>query len=110
MEPMTKIVSSILYLIIQLIDHKTSTYQESLKNQVASFDDANEENKQIEGVNGGGQQILQSPDRAMDQFEAQDDQKIAQRMMIGNGGVSAVYGQQQQEMMIVEVDRPTGNS
>jgi len=34
-----------------LLDHKTSTYQESLKNQVASFDDANEENKQGDGTN-----------------------------------------------------------
>lgn len=33
------------YLCVFRLDHKTSTYQESLKNQVASQDDLNEEQK-----------------------------------------------------------------
>ena len=61
-----------------MIDHKTSTYQESLKNQVASNED-NEENKQGD-LNAGN-----NPERVMDQIEAQDDQKIAG--LPGKGGI-----------------------
>jgi len=63
--------------VLLSIDHKTSTYQESLKNQVASNED-NEENKQGD-LNAGN-----NPERVMDQIEAQDDQKIAG--LPGKGG------------------------
>ena len=63
--------------VLLSIDHKTSTYQESLKNQVASNED-NEENKQGD-LNAGN-----NPERVMDQIEAQDDQKIAS--LPGKGG------------------------
>lgn len=59
-------------------DYKTSTYQESLKNQVASFED-NEENKQ------GDPNPANNPDKVMEQFDAQDDQKIG--TLAGRGGL-----------------------